>query len=524
MNNMDKKKGELTIDDFRNVVEIIRKDIISIYKKQNYKRLFSIIDSYAVLNQTVNIIFRDDAIEKVLKDVGEKVIGASTQKVVTNKKIVFYDQIGTTICLGLQYLRGLVADGYDILYIFEHPERKVNKSMLDEARQACSKVLVYEQKSTIVLAKEIQSEIEKFGASKLICHCPADGAMANSIFYSIPNVERFRIVPGDHHYYIGLDCIDHFLEFRKFSIKVAAEERQIPLEKIYKLPYYPIISSFCDFQGFPEEANGKVKILAAGSEYKFHGSDWFFETSKWILKNHENTVIIFLGGKSAQVVNFVEDNELNDRFLLLGYRKDFVECMKHADMFLNSYPMGGGLVGLTAINLLKPVISHFDDYNGLQNSIRGFLGAEDVDSPISFKDDKLMKEYITRLVDDSLYREREALRMKGMAQTKEMFDNMLSGYLNGELPHVAEIPTESCHLDKRVESYIKLQNEFLPTVLNMLIKIYGITFIMRFPFLKGFVLEHFRVVLGWYLGMKTEYIFSPKIYKKAKLCFKKFFV
>jgi hypothetical protein len=521
---MDNNQGLLTIDAAKKTIDAFRQDIQKKFHQRNFDSLFPLIDNYAVLNQTINCIFRDDVIENILKEIGEKEIGVSTSTSSANKRIVFYDQIGTTICLGLQYLRGLIANGYEILYIFESPSRKVNPSIIKEVQEYCSKILVFEKKSSISLGKKIQSEIEAFQPSKLICHCSADGALAQTIFYSLKNIEIFRIVPGDHHFYIGVGCTDYFFEYRRFAIKVAAEERKIPLEKIYKLPYYPIITSFCDFQGFPKEADGKVVILAAGSEYKFHGSNWFFDTSEWILKHHENAVIIFLGGKSKQIESYVEEKGLKGKFLLVGYRKDFVECMKHADMFLNSYPMGGGLVGLTAINLSKPVISHFDEYNGLQNSIRSFLGAEDIESPISFSNDERLKAYVSQLVNDEHFRMEEGHRMKSMAQTKEKFDEMLGKYLNYELPCVNEVTTVSCHLEKRLESYIALQNDYMPSLLYLLLKSYGISFIFKFPQLRGFFFKHKKVAFGWWLGITAEDTLPQGLYEKIKGMFKKFFI
>lgn len=520
MNNNRK----LSAEDVNRTIAQLRQDIVVTFKCRKLNRAFRMIDYYAVLNQTVNVFFRDETIESILREIGENEIGISTRSPEQSKKIVFYDQIGTTICLGLQYLRGLIANGYQVLYIFESPMRKIKADLLEEVKNTCDEVLIFEEESSVALARRIQLEIERYGAPKLVCHCSADGAMASSLFYSMPNVEKYRIVPGDHHFYIGLDCIDHFFEYRKFAIKVAVEERKIPLDKIYKLPYYPILESYSDFLGFPEEAEGKIVILAAGSEYKFHGSSWFFDISEWILKNHENVVIVFLGGKSAKILRFIDEKGLRGRFLTVGYRKDFVECMKHSDMFLNSYPMGGGLVGLTAINLSIPVISHYDQYNGLQNSIRSFLGAEDIDSPISFKDDDQLKQYVDRLVRDPNFRVMEGARMKSMAQTQSKFDEMLGGYLNGELSSVKEVTTQSCHLDKRAESYLELQNSFSPTVLYLLIKIYGVSFLFKFPYLRGFAYSRRRIVSGWLLGNLAEKCLPSGAYSGVKAFFKKLFV
>lgn len=515
----------LVLDDIKCTYGIIKKDIRKCIDKGNYSKAFTLIDTYAVLSQTINDHFYDKEIEDFLQQIAEKTLGLKTNTFNGDaKKIVFYDQIGTTICLGLQYLRALKKNGYEIIYIFESPLRKVKQDLLNEVKQICSEYYVFEGKSTIAVGKQIQTVILEAHASKLITHFSAEGALGMSVLYSISGIEKYRIVPGDHHYYIGVDCYDHFFEYRRFAIKVAHEERGIPLKKIYKLPYYPIITSFCDFQGFPKETEGKVKILTAGSEYKFRGSNWFFDTCEWILKNHKNAVIIFLGSASTQIVNFIKEKGLENSFILAGYRRDFVECMKHVDMFLNSYPMGGGLVGLTSINLSKPVISHFEELNALQNSIRSFLGAEDVDSPISFDDDDKMKSYVTKLINDASFRQEEGARMKSMANTEEKFTKTLNEYLNGELPSVDTVVSTSCHLDYRRDCYIKLQNEYLPSVLFLLVREYGLHFLIKFACLREFASLHKRILLGWWLGTVCESVLPGSLFDSVKSVFKKFFV
>ena len=505
--------------------DILKKDIAKQMRRGRYAKAYSLIDTYAIFSQTINDHFYDEEIESDLKYLAAHVVGPKEMEgPLDRKRIVFYDQIGTTICLGLQYLRALKSLGYEIVYLFESQQRNIKPALLDEVKKLCAEYYVFQGKSSVRLAHRIQDLIIHSRAAKLITHFSAEGALAFSVLYSIKGIEKYRIVPGDHHYNLGVDCYDHFFEYRKFAIKVAHEERRIPLEKIYKLPYYPIITSFCDFQGFPPETEGKVIILAAGSEYKFHGSNWFFEISDWILKTHENVVILFLGGKSAIIESFVKEKGLEGRFILGGYRKDFVECMKRVDMFLNSYPMGGGLVGLTAINLAKPVISHYEEHNALQNSIRSFLGAEDIDSPISFADDDLLKAYITRLITDRAFREAEGNRMKGMAQTSEHFTWMLGEYLEGRLPAVTEVTPVSCFLDYRRDCYITLQNEFLPTTLSLLLKEYGLGMGIKFRHLRGFIQKHRRLVLGWWLGITADRLLPEGAVDKLKAAFKQKFV
>lgn len=515
----------LTIEDVQKAYDIIKSDIKNSISRGKIERSFELLDQYAIICQGINDHFRDDEIESYLKQISSIILPVATLNGnVREKSIVFYDQIGTTVCLGLQYLRALVDLGYDITYVFESPIRHAKEVLLNEVKSCCKSYYIFEGKSTVEKAKEIQRIILESGSSKLITHFSAEGALAACVLYSLSGIERYRIVPGDHHYHMGIDCYEHYFDYRDFAIKVSVEERKVPMTKVHRLTYYPIIDSQEPFKGFPGQTKNNVVILAAGAEYKFHGSSWFFDFSKWLLNNNEHTVIVFLGGESLQLRKYVCDNQFENRFLLLGYRTDFVECMKHSDIFLNSYPMGGGLVGLTAVNLGIPVLSHYDEYNGLQNSIRSFMGAEDVDSPISFYDDNKMKEYATRLINDNDFRKQEGVRVKEMTQTRSRFTNQLGEVLENNSYVVRTITNKSCNLDKRTESYLALQNQFQASILLCLFKAYGFYFLIHFPYLLGYEIKNKRFVLGFLLGGLAQRLLPDSMYNKLKDRYMKRFV
>lgn len=510
--------NSLTINEINKVYKILRSDIDKYVLKGQYEKAYALLDSYAIICQGINDHFRDDHIEKVLKNISYNVFGsiACPLSPIGPTNIVFYDQIGTTVCLGLQYMRALKDLGYNITYIFESPIRRVQESFLSEVKHTCSSYHIFEGPSTLEKAKTIQSLILQSGSSKIITHFSAEGALAASVLYSLGGMERYRIVPGDHHYYLGIDCYDHYLDYRDFAVKVSVEERMIPMQKINRLTYYPIIDSSVSFKGFPKEVEGKIIILAAGAEYKFHGSNWFFDFSKWLLDNHDGVVIVFLGDVSSKIKNFVDENHFEEKFLLLGYRNDFVECMKHSDIFLNSYPMGGGLVGLTAVNLAIPVLSHYDEFNGLQNSIRSFMGAEKINSPISFSDDSEMKKYASRLICDNDFRREEGKRMKSMTQTRDKFTTQLGEILKNNAYQVTCVTEKSCHLEKRLESYITLQNDFQPSILLRLARSYGFSYIFHFPFLLCYSWNHRKMMSGFIMGLWANKIFPSNLFMWLK--------
>lgn len=483
----------LTIRDIEQGYDRIKRDIEFCLRCGRIARAVRLIDTYADIAQQINDHFCDDDIEFWTAKIAEKYLGLIKCDVeITCKRIVFYDQIGSTICLGLQYIRGLIANGYEILYIFESPTLTVSHELLKELDDNHIRYLLFKSnirssEKLLTQARHIRQEIVNFNPARIVIHSPAFGALGAIVLYSLKGIIRYRIVPGDHHFYLGCGCTDYFFEFRNFGIKVALEQRHIEKEKIFKLPYYPIIDNFVPFQGFPSEVEGKVLFATAGATYKFYGSDWFFEFAKWLLVNYKQVVLLFIGNASPSMLSFIEREHLEGRFIPVGYRKDFVGCIEHIDVYINSYPYSGGLVSQTAAYFGKPIVSYTTEDDILNRSIRGILGAEETGTSVSFTDENALKAYVDRLIADVSFRIAEGERIHGMLQTKEIFDAQLGQMLNGALLSSIPVVDKTCNVVRRLHTYIDLQNTFQPTILIPLVKCYSWHLPFKIPTLSAFV-------------------------------------
>ncbi len=481
----------LTLSDIQAVHALIKKDIAHAYQKKDLNRVISLIDTYAVsVWLASNDLFRDDEIEYYLQKIALNEVGIienfPTNKD-TSKRIIFYDQIGVTCVLGLQYLRGLIANGYEILYIYESARLPLDPVIVSELESyGKATILRYpsKNKNQITLAKEIRDQIIKYGTNQLLIHSPACGALGSIVLFSLPGLKTYRIVPGDHHFYIGYDCIDYFLEFRDFGIDVATKHRNIPLNKIYKIPFYPIEKKNIPFQGFPSETQNKLVFIAAGAEYKFHGSEFYFDMCKYILNRYNQVVFLFIGDCSKKIRDFIQKNHLQGRFIPIGYRKDFNECMKHADALFNSYPFPGGLICQYAACNSLPILSYSEPEHLLNRSVRGALGAEYIDSPISFVELGSFKEYIDKIIANSEFRKSEGKRMFSLLRRKETFDEDLRLILSGK-KQTANLQKQTVSdLEYRINYHVELQNKYNPTILDPLINMYGIKTFLKFPSLR----------------------------------------
>ena len=70
-----------------------------------------------------------------------------------------------------------------------------------------------------------------------------------------------------------------------------------------------------------------------------------------------NTYFLFAGGGVPSFfLTFVKLNKLENRIFYLGFRKDINEVVKNIDIYIDTFPVSGGLMGEYAIVNKKPIL------------------------------------------------------------------------------------------------------------------------------------------------------------------------
>jgi len=480
----------MDLKDIEKVQRILINDIDKQLSEGNLSRALYLIDTFADLTQRVNNILTSDYIECFLYDISKKYLDHSTDISDCNKKtVLFFDQIGTTKCLGLQYLRGLAANGYEIIYLFVSNNLSVSISddLLDEVKKICKAYYLFNVHQIFVngeyVGNVIRRTIVSYMPSILIDQSNAFGAVGASVIYSLKNIKKYKIVPGDHHFYIGTTCFDYFFEFRPFGWSTAFYERHIQAEKLFYLPYYPIIDEFKQFQGFPIDVTRKVVLAAGGVSYKFEGSDVFYKHLRNILTIHDNVLFMFIGNPSKQLVDMKRDEAISGKIVFLGYRRDFVAVIKNIDILINSYPFSGGLFCQTAAYFNKAILAFSDMESYLGNRIEDLLGDKGLQRSITFTSDAEFYSEAHKLITDIEYRQLRGNEIHTSLQTKEYFEERLGDILNGEFPTIDSKRIKFADRKKRIERYLYIYTYKNSLILDILAKAYGLKIFVKFPFL-----------------------------------------
>ena len=275
----------MTLKTIEKTQSILLSDIETFYGKNDIDKVISLIDTYSNMTQLINNELYNERIENIIINLSKRIGFISKKEIKDDSVIVFYDQIGSTVCLSEQYIDGIIELGYRLVYIYENPYYNISEGLKNKLLQKNVECYFYNSSSRYNqrnLSLDIFSKVENSRCSKLIVQSPAYGALSSIVLSGLDNVRRYRVVPGDHHFYIGVKSTDYFFEFRPYGITRAVSERNISPDRIIKLPYYPITNLNCDFKGFPVEVVGKKIIVTAGDTYKFIGSDIFYDICKRI--------------------------------------------------------------------------------------------------------------------------------------------------------------------------------------------------------------------------------------------------
>jgi hypothetical protein len=331
------------------------------FEQRDIERSVKCINLAALIGYNYNFQYSDDDLEQLISEIILITKPNSVSFQPHKNKICFYDSFGNNRVLAQQYLRAIFAMDLELLYIYS--SKNLNKGVEEE-------ILNYSKSTIIKLDKKSfkenltygLDEIFKFGPSTIIEQFEPNDILGFCICGSFDNVKRYFINLTDHAYWLGKNAADYFLEFRCYGAFLSHFQRNIPFEKLLFQPYYPIEAK-SNFLGFPAEVVKDKIILFSGSDfYKIYGRNGhFFKMVERIL--HENEDVIFLlagNGNVKPIQTFIKKNNFQKRFILLGYRPDINEVIKRIDIFINTYPVIGGLMSQYAAVNHKPIIGFTD--------------------------------------------------------------------------------------------------------------------------------------------------------------------
>ncbi len=314
-------------------------------------------------NQAYHLNFRyvDDALEGLLKRISSELLGQSFE-LQREEKFLFYDDFGyDNRGLTQQYLHALDKMGVQYLYLVDSREFNANGSIAAQVNSnpKAQIMQVPGGLDEIERLKFLFSVVKEYNPSKAFLHLAPWSVVAVTLWNAFPKVERYLIDLTDHAFWLGKSCSDYFIGFREYGYSISVRERGILKEKLLNLPYYPIVASK-PFAGFPEEVKDRLIIFSGGAYYKVYGeNDAYFKLIERVVNENPEVIILFAGsGNERPFKDFIARSGLQRNVFLIGNRADINEVFKNCDIYLNSYPVIGGLMSQYAVLNRKPLIGY----------------------------------------------------------------------------------------------------------------------------------------------------------------------
>lgn len=386
-------------------------------KLNHFEEVLQIVSSDADIAYKYNQYYKDDELESLLLYISEKLVSFSEWEKNKNNKVVFYDGFGldrrgVSIVLN----KAICLNGYSLVYI-SPLKNKNNQPTLTNVLKDFNVDWRYidTQKSYVDEIQQLRNIFEEVQPNFAFFYTYPNDVVGTVVFDALKDkCIRCQIDLTDHAFWLGLNAFDLCNGGRSFAASVQHFFREIPLEKMTQLDANLFIDD-CPFQGLPFGENCRF-IFSGGSLYKTLGdkNNTFYRIVEHILDNHDDIKFLYAGtGDDSQMKKLIE--EYPDRVFLIKERPDFYQIIQRCTLYLNTYPMFGGLMMRYAALAGKiPVtLKHGTDSDG-----------------ILIKQDERQIEYDTydeliadvdRLLSNKDYMDIRSKKLEGAVVTEECF-------------------------------------------------------------------------------------------------------
>lgn len=399
-------------------------------EKKKYNQALAAISCSAELLYTFNQKYVDDELENLTSEAGNelkvKYNRANYSKRENSDTILVYDGFGLdTRGVILMYLNALGIDGYSVCYVTNEDVRGSIPTIKNICQKYHHKILYINmsdyEKSVCQLSEIFEKEKPR---SAFFYTTPYDSA-ASAAFHMYEGLcNRYLIDLTDHAFWLGKCANDYFLGSREMSAYLEHYERKIPRQKCIKLGVNLLTESINDHSGLPFDVETTRYIFSGGALYKTLGDEnnTFYRIIAHILKNHADIKFIYAGnGDDSELKKII--TEFPDRAFHIEERKDFFYIIQHCTLYINTFPMFGGMMMKYAAlaHKLPITLKHGSDSDGLllnQDKCR-----------IEYNSYEKLVEDVDCLLDDAEYlRNRERL-LDGSVITEERFAKNVQGVI-----------------------------------------------------------------------------------------------
>lgn len=460
----------------RNYSEKKKKQLEKKIKEGSYNDALIIISSLARLNYDFNQVYYDETLETYLQYLSKKMI--IKDYIPKKERVLFFDSFGfNTRGLAQIYLKGLVKK-YHVTYVTYIQKQKDIPDLEKIVNEGGGNITYIKEKKYVNQCQELIRILESNQIKTFILYSKPEDVVPVVVLMAADNIlDRIQINLTDHAFWLGATAIDKCLEFREYGIYISHRYRNIEMSKLYYLPFYPEEIFEKEFQGYPfnmEEHKCRKLCFSGGSLYKtIGGNNAYYEFVDYLLRKYEDLIFWYAGNKDEygyQLENLKE--KYPGKVYWTEERTDLLEILKRSDIYLNTYPIGGGLMIQYAVLAgTIPIMIKYDDNSS------GVLKQQD--SLLVFhKTFEEAKTTIEKIFNEEGYKEIIMDNLRNTVPNREEFENELFRIVSGEAhPYQKKISA----MDISNQKKIYYDNFICKYLDRYFIKKKNVGFLMRNP-------------------------------------------
>jgi hypothetical protein len=318
---------------------------------------YNFIDSYT-----------DKQIENYIQDIGKNIINnLNLNSVSKEENIMFFDFFSLeNRGFTQQYLEAFQLSDKKLIYVLENESQYNNgANIIRSVEEKNGIVRVLSQENRIAKIKSFANLIIEHKPSKIFFHT-APWELTSSIVASQlvgSNIKTYLINITDHAYWPGIDCFENIIDFRQYGHYVNKQIKNKNSDNLFIIPTPPYIDNKTKFDEFSVNCQNKVIGYGGGSLYKIRDKkNTYLNLINVLIKQNPNFIFLFSDiGNNDFLNKFISENGLEKQFILIGNRQDISQVIANIDIFINTYPYGGGLMVQYALYHKKPVLALRDE-------------------------------------------------------------------------------------------------------------------------------------------------------------------
>ena len=404
-----------------NTIRRLRELAQSAFARGKIDLAMQAISANGLLSYTYNQWYTDDSCEQIMQQMAAQLPAPGWRREESQSRtVIFYDSFGLdTRGLALIYLQALASLGYHVVYI-TYENARWHQPQVQKELQAKDVVWHYLPRrcARSQLVSQIVAIFEQERPAHAFFYCMPDDVQACVAFAHYAGlVTRYQINLTDHAFWLGKCAFDYCLEFRDYGARVSIDYRDIRPEQLVVLPYYPYADMSMRFAGFPFASKGRKIVFSGGSLYKTLDREYhFYKLVDALLRQEPETMFLYAGAGDDCGLRWLQERH-HERVVHIAERCDLLQLMEHVDLYLNTYPVLGGLMpqyaaraGLPPLTLLR----------GLSESLDGVLfGYEGL--PLEFQTEEELLAEAHHLLHDKAYAADMSTRIRQCVISPERF-------------------------------------------------------------------------------------------------------